>query len=72
MRVSRWLGVALSAGVLAMAGCGSDDEGSGASEDAGGVIVEQGPPADVIGNPTQERTRTFLKRVLDPTHVEPT
>jgi polar amino acid transport system ATP-binding protein len=38
----------------------------------GGVIVEQGPPADVIGNPTQERTRTFLKRVLDPTHVEPT
>ena len=37
----------------------------------GGVIVEQGPPADVIGNPTQERTRTFLKRVLDPTHVDP-
>ena len=38
----------------------------------GGVIVEQGPPADVIGNPKHERTRTFLKRVLDPTHVEPT
>jgi polar amino acid transport system ATP-binding protein len=38
----------------------------------GGVIVEQGPPADVIGNPTQERTRTFLKRVLDPTNVDPT
>jgi polar amino acid transport system ATP-binding protein len=38
----------------------------------GGVIVEQGPPADVIGDPTQERTRTFLKRVLDPTHVDPT
>jgi polar amino acid transport system ATP-binding protein len=37
----------------------------------GGVIVEQGPPTDVIGNPTQERTRTFLKRVLDPTHVDP-
>jgi polar amino acid transport system ATP-binding protein len=37
----------------------------------GGVIVEQGPPADVIGNPSQERTRTFLKRVLDPTHVDP-
>ncbi|MFF0343990.1 amino acid ABC transporter ATP-binding protein [Kribbella sp. NPDC004875] len=37
----------------------------------GGVIVEQGPPADVIGNPTEERTRTFLRRVLDPTHVEP-
>jgi polar amino acid transport system ATP-binding protein len=35
----------------------------------GGVIVEQGPPAEVIGNPTEERTRTFLARVLDPTHV---
>jgi polar amino acid transport system ATP-binding protein len=38
----------------------------------GGVIVEQGPPAEVIGRPTEERTRTFLRRVLDPTHVEPT
>jgi polar amino acid transport system ATP-binding protein len=38
----------------------------------GGVIVEQGPPAEVIGNPKEERTRTFLRRVLDPTHVEPT
>ncbi|TDW86917.1 MULTISPECIES: amino acid ABC transporter ATP-binding protein [Kribbella] len=37
-----------------------------------GVIVEQGPPAEVIGNPKEERTRTFLRRVLDPTHVEPT
>jgi len=37
----------------------------------GGVIVEQGPPADVIGSPREERTRTFLRRVLDPTHVEP-
>ena len=35
----------------------------------GGVIVEEGPPEDVIGNPQQERTRTFLRRVLDPTHV---
>jgi polar amino acid transport system ATP-binding protein len=35
----------------------------------GGVIVEEGPPAEVIGNPTEERTRTFLARVLDPTHV---
>lgn len=35
----------------------------------GGVIVEEGPPADVIGNPKEERTRIFLKRVLDPTHV---
>ena len=38
----------------------------------GGVIVEQGPPTEVIGNPQHERTRTFLRRVLDPTHVEPT
>jgi polar amino acid transport system ATP-binding protein len=36
----------------------------------GGVIVEQGPPAEVIGNPKEERTRTFLRRVLDPTHVD--
>jgi polar amino acid transport system ATP-binding protein len=35
----------------------------------GGNILEQGPPADVIGAPTQERTREFLARVLDPTHV---
>ncbi len=31
-----------------------------------GVIVEEGPPAVVIGNPRQERTRTFLRRVLHP------
>ncbi|GAA0619437.1 amino acid ABC transporter ATP-binding protein [Kribbella sandramycini] len=37
----------------------------------GGVIVEQGPPAEVIGNPREERTKLFLRRVLDPTHVEP-
>lgn len=36
----------------------------------GGVIVEEGDPADVIGNPREERTRTFLQRVLDPTHVD--
>jgi polar amino acid transport system ATP-binding protein len=35
----------------------------------GGVIVEEGPPEEVIGNPKEERTRTFLSRVLDPTHV---
>jgi polar amino acid transport system ATP-binding protein len=29
-----------------------------------GVIVEEGPPSAVIGNPRQERTRTFLARVL--------
>lgn len=28
----------------------------------GGVIVEQGDPAEVIGNPKQQRTKDFLKR----------
>jgi polar amino acid transport system ATP-binding protein len=37
----------------------------------GGVIVEEGPPDRVIGDPQHHRTRTFLKRVLDPTHVDP-
>jgi cystine transport system ATP-binding protein len=32
----------------------------------GGVIVEKGPSAQVIGDPREERTRRFLKRVLDP------
>jgi polar amino acid transport system ATP-binding protein len=27
----------------------------------GGVIVEQGPPEEVLGTPTQERTRQFLQ-----------
>ena len=36
-----------------------------------GTIVEQGPPEQVIVAPTEERTREFLRRVLDPTHVEP-
>jgi polar amino acid transport system ATP-binding protein len=35
----------------------------------GGVVVEQGPPAQVIGEPQQARTRTFLERVLNPVHV---
>ncbi|GAB3287223.1 amino acid ABC transporter ATP-binding protein [Parasphingorhabdus pacifica] len=34
----------------------------------GGGIVEQGPPAEVIGAPKEERTRGFLARVLNPTH----
>jgi polar amino acid transport system ATP-binding protein len=29
-----------------------------------GRIVEQGPPAQVLGSPAEERTRTFLERVL--------
>ncbi|RVX44447.1 polar amino acid transport system ATP-binding protein [Nonomuraea polychroma] len=32
----------------------------------GGVIVEEGEPAKVIGNPSHERTRAFLHRVLHP------
>ncbi|MBQ1018641.1 amino acid ABC transporter ATP-binding protein [Micromonospora sp. D93] len=35
----------------------------------GGVVVEQGPPQEVLGAPKHERTRAFLSRVLDPTHV---
>ncbi|CAM5403074.1 amino acid ABC transporter ATP-binding protein [Streptomyces chartreusis] len=30
----------------------------------GGVVVEQGSPADVLDNPRQERTRAFLSKVL--------
>ncbi|MFG1653026.1 amino acid ABC transporter ATP-binding protein [Micromonospora sp. NPDC049275] len=36
----------------------------------GGVVVEQGPPQEVLGAPKHERTRAFLARVLDPTRVE--
>ncbi|MEV4221234.1 MULTISPECIES: amino acid ABC transporter ATP-binding protein [unclassified Nonomuraea] len=32
----------------------------------GGVVVEDGPPAQVIGDPQHERTRAFLHRVLHP------
>ncbi|MCE1178274.1 amino acid ABC transporter ATP-binding protein [Actinomycetota bacterium] len=32
----------------------------------GGVIVEQGDPRQVIGDPQHERTRTFLRRVMEP------
>lgn len=32
----------------------------------GGLIVEQGPPQDVIANPRHPRTKTFLTRLLDP------
>jgi polar amino acid transport system ATP-binding protein len=31
----------------------------------GGVIVEQGPPAEVLENPREERTKQFLGLVLD-------
>jgi polar amino acid transport system ATP-binding protein len=29
-----------------------------------GVVVEAGPPADVLGSPKNERTRAFLAKVL--------
>ena len=29
----------------------------------GGVIVEQGRPEDVIDNPSNDRTRAFLKKL---------
>jgi polar amino acid transport system ATP-binding protein len=36
-----------------------------------GVVVEQGSPAQVIGAPKEARTRSFLDRVLNPTHEHP-
>ncbi|MDQ0378071.1 amino acid ABC transporter ATP-binding protein [Amycolatopsis thermophila] len=36
----------------------------------GGVVVEQGPPDQVIGDPQHERTQAFLSRVLNPAHVD--
>ena len=45
MQVSRWLGIALSAGVLAIAGCGGDDEGGAGESAAGGS--EATPAASV-------------------------
>jgi len=30
----------------------------------GGVVVESGPPAEVLGSPRHERTRAFLSKVL--------
>ena len=29
-----------------------------------GVVVESGPPAEVLGTPRHERTRAFLSKVL--------
>jgi len=31
-----------------------------------GLILEKGPPDEVIGNPKEERTRQFLQRILNP------
>ncbi|MBK9178541.1 MAG: amino acid ABC transporter ATP-binding protein [Acidimicrobiales bacterium] len=35
----------------------------------GGVVVEEGPPEQVLGEPQDERTRSFLQRVLQPMAV---
>ncbi len=35
---------------------------------ADGVVVEKGPPAQVISNPRHDRTRAFLGRMLDENH----
>ena len=32
----------------------------------GGVVVEQGPPAEVLVEPREPRTRQFLQRLLEP------
>jgi polar amino acid transport system ATP-binding protein len=32
----------------------------------GGVVVEEGPPDQVIGSPREDRTKSFLARVLNP------
>ena len=37
----------------------------------GGYVVEEGLPADVIGDPQEARTRSFLHRVLNPLVIEP-
>lgn len=34
----------------------------------GGVLVEQGPANDVLRNPQEPRTKSFLHRVIDPLH----
>lgn len=36
----------------------------------GGVVVEEGPASQVIGDPQQERTQDFLARVLHPTDID--
>jgi L-cystine transport system ATP-binding protein len=32
----------------------------------GGLVLEQGPPAETIGSPKHDRTRQFLDRILNP------
>ena len=37
----------------------------------GGYVVEEGSPAEVIGEPKEARTKSFLHRVLNPLVIEP-
>ncbi|HEY8308387.1 MAG TPA: amino acid ABC transporter ATP-binding protein [Lapillicoccus sp.] len=37
----------------------------------GGYVVESGSPAEVIGDPQESRTKSFLHRVLNPLVIEP-
>ncbi|MGX7874157.1 M55 family metallopeptidase [Mesorhizobium sp. ORM6] len=30
-----------------------------------GLVYEEGPPSQIFGNPQGERTRAFLKRIID-------
>jgi polar amino acid transport system ATP-binding protein len=30
-----------------------------------GVVLEEGPPAEIFGAPRQERTRNFLRRIIE-------
>ncbi|EFC95095.1 hypothetical protein CLOSTHATH_06722, partial [Hungatella hathewayi DSM 13479] len=32
----------------------------------GGVVVEQGPPSELLVNPKEARTKQFLKRITSP------
>ena len=35
---------------------------------AGGIVVEDGPPEQVLGSPKEERTREFIDRVFHIRH----
>jgi ABC-type polar amino acid transport system ATPase subunit len=37
----------------------------------GGVVVESGPPSEVLANPRHERTKAFLSKVLQRRPLSP-
>lgn len=53
------------AGFWILVGAMWRDEHSG-NGSCGRVVLEQGPPAEVLGSPQKARTRQFLDRVLNP------